>query len=61
MSGHPRETTVPSKMSREALEALVVGLVDHRMAAIEERVSALERRTTAMLSSGDGGTLATPI
>jgi len=56
VSGHPRETSVPSKMSREALEALVVSLVDHRIATVEERLAALERRTTAMLSSGDGGT-----
>jgi hypothetical protein len=56
-----RETTVPSKMSREQLETLVVGLVDHRLAAMEARVAELERRTTTMLSSGDGGTLATTI
>ena len=36
------------KMSREALEALIVGLCDHRLAAIEERVAALERRTNML-------------
>jgi hypothetical protein len=56
MSRAARETSVPSKMSREQLEALVVGLVDHRIATVEERLAALERRTTVMLSSCDGGT-----
>jgi hypothetical protein len=34
-------------MSRAALEALVVGLVDHRLAAIEQRLSALEQKSSA--------------
>jgi hypothetical protein len=38
-----RETSVPSKMTREELGTLVIGLCDHRLAAIEERVAALER------------------
>jgi hypothetical protein len=43
MGGYPQETNVPVKMTREELEALVTGLCDHRLAAIEERVAALER------------------
>jgi hypothetical protein len=55
MSGHPRESKSPAQMSRKQLEDFIVGQVDHRIAAVEERLSVLERRTTAMPSSGDGG------
>jgi hypothetical protein len=43
MGSYPRETNVPSKMTREELQSLVVGLCEHRLAAIEERVAAQER------------------
>jgi hypothetical protein len=36
-------TTVPAKMTREELQAFVLGFVDHRLAVIEERLAALER------------------
>jgi hypothetical protein len=36
-------TTVPSQMTREELQTFVLGFVDHRLAVIEERLSALER------------------
>ena len=55
MGGPLRETTVPAKMSREALEALVIGLCDHHVAALEQRVAELERKAPAILSSYDGG------
>jgi hypothetical protein len=45
MGSHIRETTAPSRMTREQLETLIVGQCDHRLAAIEERVAALERRS----------------
>jgi hypothetical protein len=51
MGSHLRETTAPYRMTREQLEALVSGLVDHRLAAVEERLSALERRTNGLPSS----------
>ena len=51
----PRESSRPSQMTRERLEALVVGICDHRIAAVEERLAELERKTTAMLPSYDGG------
>jgi hypothetical protein len=44
MGTHARETSQPYRMNREELETLVVGLVDHRIAAVEERLAALERR-----------------
>jgi len=48
-------------MSRAELKALVIGLVDHRVAAIEERVAALERQTNnlARAAPADGSAEAT--
>jgi hypothetical protein len=37
-------TTRPSQMTREELQNFVLGFVDHRIAVIEERLSALEHR-----------------
>jgi hypothetical protein len=42
-----RESKAPSKMTREQLEALITGLCDHRLAAIEERLAALEHKSSA--------------
>jgi hypothetical protein len=55
-----RETSVPSKMAREQLEVLIPGLCDHRLAAIEERVAELERKTHALHPLG-AATTETPV
>jgi|SRR6516162_8704762 hypothetical protein len=48
-------------MMREELETLVIGLCDHRLAAIEERVAALERVLLEKLGPGHWWCPALPI
>ena len=55
MGLHPREPTAPSKTPRAQLEAVITGYCDHRLAAIEERLAALERRTRTMPPSFPSG------
>ena len=43
MGSHQRESKASSQMTRKQLEDYVVGVVDHRIATVEERVAELER------------------
>jgi hypothetical protein len=59
MGTHKGFTTIPAKMTRDELQTLVLGFVDHRLAVVEERVAELERAIHSSLlpSCGitDGG------